>query len=220
MASVRAVATAAASTANPLTVGKPAGLTAGDLLVLFAFTYQGLPSGDPSGFTLREQLQSGYHAVTLWTKTADAEDVAASGFDIPNASTKKTAAIIYAVQDPGSTTYDGSAANTAVGDASAAGFDPTQANALLICGAEADYGAANPTFATTNNDPSWTADWANASYARYAGAHATYGPASDSGNVLAAAADGAKTFAYLAVEPSDTPPPEATPDLFLDGVWG
>lgn len=213
---VRSVATAAKSTANPRTVGKPAGLKVGDLLVLFAFTYDGLPSADPTGFTKLEQLNLNNHGVTLWTKTADAADVDATGFDIPNANARGTAAALYAVQNPSKTLLHSIASGTmATDEVSATGFDPDAANGLILCGAESASGGDDPVFSTTNNNPTWTVDFNNASYAKYAAHHATYASDAASGNVVATAKWGSKTFAYLVVETGGGTP-AMTP---MRGIW-
>lgn len=94
----RSFAVRAHTTENPHLAQKPSGLTVGDRIVIFVNTYYGVASGAPSGFDLVHNSGSLANMYTkVYSKIADASDVAASNFSIANADSRWVASGVYAI---------------------------------------------------------------------------------------------------------------------------
>lgn len=216
---VRSYASAATSTDNPVAAPKPTGLTAGDLIVIALGMSGGNTSGSPTGFTQQVVNSVVNQRIELWTKIAAAGDVSGSGWNIPNSGSVSTKCLVWAVRDAGEIEYAAIAENGNAYTYALAALDPEAANDLLLGFLAIE--SINPICWTENNNPSWTKDYEDQTGSvRCRGYHATYASDASTG-AIAGGSDykSSGAFACLAVAPGGEPP-AATPDLFLDGVWG
>lgn len=199
--SVRAYSTKANSTDNPWTISNPTGLTAGDLMVLAIGSVGGTVPSAPSGWT--QQAQGGTsgstRTATIFTKVATASDVSAGSVSLTNTSGSTLGGLLWAVQDAGdveAATGGYSSVNTNV--LSISGFDPGVSGDLILCAATFTYTFSS--FATANNNPSWT-NVGLSSY--YEFGSASYGSSDATGSVTVTISGGSSklALAYVAIAP-------------------
>lgn len=217
--SVRAYTKKSATKAASFTVTNPAGLTAGDLLVLAACSTTAPPSAAPSGFTQQAQgLTSGGYAVTIYSKVATAADVSAGSVTVANSAASYQQCMLWAVQDAGDVEY-GVGSYTAYNTALAlTGFDPAASGDLLLTGCITQWSFSS--FATANNNPTW-ANTSDSSWLACEWGSASYASDAATGNVTLTATGGSgkMAFAFIAVNPGSSSAPTA-PMTPLRGVWG
>lgn len=181
-------------------------------MVLCTTSYNGLTSDYPSGWTLlgvSELVGSGDSVRACW-KIADAADVEAPSFGMPNAGNKMSMGMCWAIQDAGPIEFSlvakGSAVDPTVLNG---GFTPNAAGDLLLAfgGSEAAMGA----FSTANNNPEWTEDVTRTNYSVAKGRHAIFGTGA-TGDISCAISgiDGKAAFVFIAIQPAggEEPPPE------------
>lgn len=170
MASYRSSDTATVSAATSVTVTKPAGLTAGDLMV--AFVSESNSGGDPStpsGWTQMATYQASSNArVTVYAKVADSADAAASDFTFSySGSNTALEAVLYAISGTFAAANNlyaivAEGGTEAVTDTfrSTTGITPVTASSLLImyfrifC-TDSDNNAMS-NYAIQTSNPTWT----------------------------------------------------------------
>lgn len=147
---------------NSLTIPKPSGLAAGNLLIAIL----GIADNEAyslSGWT--EKFNSGdtSHRMTVLTKKADAGDAAAANFIFASGGGSNRAKIGALVRVTGTSfagadniTYDTDAATGTATPSYAGGVTPIAANSLLIMGAFVEDDVTMSGYAVTNNNPAWT----------------------------------------------------------------
>lgn len=185
--SFRSFAVRAHTTENPHLAQKPAGLAAGDLLVIFVNTYYGVASGAPSGFTLVHGSGSLANIYTrVYAKTATADDAAAASFAVANAESRWVASGSYAIAGGGVVGFAGSvnAAGNYLRQFAVDSYTPP-GDAVVLWDAvgEANYlsyftvNADGTNYSTTPYGRSDSgADWKNNAYLPTTFLHATWAP--------------------------------------------
>lgn len=207
--------------ADPLSCAKPTGLSEGDLLVFASLAYA-KHIGSPSGFTERASVNGdGYTPYgKLFTKVADASDVATSAFTIANTTKTEAWAALYAIADYGSIKYADAAMTPhddfPFADCKVNGYEASDGD--LLVAVFMAYAGVNKTVACANNNPVWTYDLSDYTFAYYHSGHATYGADAATGAITIDGGFGPGyndgTLLVLAV---GTPSALCDPRLYLDG---
>jgi hypothetical protein len=158
---------------NPLSVNIPDGLAVGDLMVYGLLQDAAYASGSPASFTQLFQSGADTHRVTVWTKTCVQGDIDAGVVTVANTGAVHLLGALYAVSTPGAVEYSDYKYGASL-QISVTGFTPAVTGDLLIAFNEYQGDATPSVFATTNNNPSWTSDYASTPWWGYVCSHATY----------------------------------------------
>ena len=172
MATYQSVSSVAISDVGHCIIPKPSGLAVGDLMK--AGVYADLNSTSvtitpPAGWTEQETVagpaSSPISRLSVFTKTAEAADVAASNFTftVSSPGSTRTGGIMLRISSPGivnageSSVYE----NLNAGTKSFTGFTPSRANCLLVFFGARGVGSTQPEFDITGvsiatSNPTWT----------------------------------------------------------------
>ena len=161
------IATASSEAAGTLTITKPTGLAAGDLLVAVLGAGGGHDTFTRTGWDLKTEAEftsSPVHIVCVLTRVADAGDAAATDFEFTgNSSVARLGALIRVTSSLNG--FAGAAnlqADTSIESVNTshtfeAGVTVQTVGDLLIMGCvAADGQVTQGTYAITDNNPSWT----------------------------------------------------------------
>jgi hypothetical protein len=172
MATYQSVSSVAISDAGHCIIPKPSGLAVGDLMV--AGVYANVNSTSvtitpPAGWTEQETVagpaSSPISRLSVFSKTAEAADVAASNFTftVSNPGSTRTGGIMLRISSAGivnageSSVYD----SLNAGSKSFTGFTPSRANCLLVFFGARGVDSSQPEFDITGvsiatSNPTWT----------------------------------------------------------------
>ena len=162
---VASQSTNAYASAASITITKPTGLAAGDLMVAAIHVTGSETVTTPAGWTQIIAQSHGGQAQTLTTlrKTADSGDAAASDFTFNLSGTQQVAGILFRITgQAGNTIIAASDNDTLTNDGTgtfSGGVTPTEASSLLIFCIGIDQGnqAGDITgYAVVTSNPSWT----------------------------------------------------------------
>jgi hypothetical protein len=197
-------------------------------MVLFVFFDSGstyTASTVPSGFSLLGRSDTSAQFMEAYWKFADADDVAASAFSVVYTGAGPGGVVLAAFSDVDETApFVASGAQTGYG--ANASLDPflnaVTGDELLFafwgsCGA-----VSFSNYATVVGNPaSWTEDLdVNTSTRAMAAAHGVATASGDLGKWNCTQSSAYNCAVYALILKTGEAPPAATPDLFLDGVWG
>jgi hypothetical protein len=197
-AAVRSYSTVAVANDGDAVFAKPAGLAVGDIMVAFVTAYGGWGYGTkPAGWSTVNQQANSSEAMGSYWKQADAEDVAAESFTWSGPGIQ--GGILYAIEGAsGIEGYGSGPCN--YGTASLAGFTPAASGDVLLV---TEYSSASiATAATVNNNPSWSQDDADTSYACLSANSGVYEAAADTGYVQSGSCNYFAVVQYVAVAPT------------------
>lgn len=212
-------------------LAKPTGLEVGDLMLLYVWVLTGstLSITPPDGFSSAAVGDSADTYVQLFTKVADAADVAASTFTVAtgDASNPKAAALAAFYEQAAASPVQDAGATAGGNSASPYGYPSitTATGAELLVAFWSSYGYVTwGSYLTHYQNP---ATWTEALDYRLSGNGSlamAYGVAGGAGatDYWRATPSEGQYFGMAAVSltPAPVAAPESTPDLFLDGVWG
>jgi len=158
-------ATTVEAGATTITITKPTGLAAGDLMVaaIHSYTIAGTVT-PPSGFTQLDQDTNGTFQQTVYWKIADSADAAAANFTwtFQNSNSHVGGLMRITGHDPQSpittSASDASVVNDQTPDL-AVSVTPTYANSLLLLLLSRTGANGTSAYAVATDDPTWTETW-------------------------------------------------------------
>jgi len=156
------------STANPHLTGKPAGLQAGDLMVLFVMPWQGtIPA--PADWTSESYISLGNGRLYAYTKRANADDAAATDVaSLTNSSGLHIDTTVVAVKDAGDVEYVADSSGTgAWANIDVPGFVAKVPNVLLLQGNVSGDGTITSLLEMGNIPGNWSVLVASSAYTTY-----------------------------------------------------
>lgn len=163
----RSFATSDGIGANSVSPAKPAGLAVNDLMIAQAVsdgTSSDQTMSAPAGWTQIRQNSTGtFRGFAIFSKLADAADVAASSFTFTRGDTNGVIkATVFAVHAnglvPSVNVFDGTTRTSSSGALTTGGVTPTLSDALLTILASASDNDSETfgSYSIVNNNPSWT----------------------------------------------------------------
>lgn len=147
---------------NPLTINKPTGLAAGDLLVVYLSNNNGSGSGTwttPTNWTNVTSAGNTGTWVACMAKVADSADAAASNFSFTSNGAGDGIGILLRVSGTFSNPANNIVGTSNISGLTTTGVDPSLGGALFMFGSIATAGTAGgvfSTYAVTTDNPTWT----------------------------------------------------------------
>lgn len=158
---IESVSTVTFSSTTNVTVPKPTGLAAGELMVAHIGGFVNTPDefATPAGWTqlVESSDDSDDYGHAVFYKTADSSDAAASDFTFNGTNSGSKAGAIFRIS--GAASLQQATDTTAEASASpsyANTVTPSQANSLLLLLLIADSGCSASNYAIATSNPSWT----------------------------------------------------------------
>ena len=184
---------------NPVTVTAPAGMAAGDFIVLIALTDTDYTPADPTGFgTSKIATGSGETGdrITVWTKVATSDDVTAGSFSVAGNGTALMT--VGCAAFTGASTTLAYIASYAGATATVAGYTATTGD-IIYGFMQRQGGSSNLAYSLANNNPSWDTSLFNSDHWCIDCEHCTVTTDGATGNISYAATDSGTQMVVLAV---------------------